>query len=164
VNLLECSGAMQAAFGRDCLDGRFRGGDPATADPFIAGEVFPAIPLPNNFDAGDGLNTAGFRFNASSKTTEHLPSGRLDHQLSEKHVLFGTFNYTDRDIRGDFINNREPIYPALGPLGRRTTLSKAWTTTLTSTLSPTMVNERVRLPLNALMIQDVGKSLFVSRQ
>ncbi len=141
VNLLECSGRIQGALGRDCLDGRFDGANRATPDPFITGTVFEAVPLPNNFDIGDGLNTGGYRFNASSKTVEHLPSARLDHRLTQRHSFFATFNYTDREIQGDYINGREPIYPTLAALGARTTLSKSFTGTLSSTFSPTMVNE-----------------------
>lgn len=141
VNLLECSPGVAAAFGRACLDGRFDGAARPTLDPFITGEIFGAMPLPNNFDNGDGLNTGGFRFNASSKVVEHLPSARIDHQISTKHLFFGTMNYTDRDIQGDFINGREPIFPALQALGARATLSKSFSATLISTFSPTFFNE-----------------------
>src|SRR5262245_39725369 len=141
VNLLQCNATVQAAPGRPCVDSRFNLTTPSTPDPFIAGQVFGAIPLPNNFTVGDGLNTGGFRFNASVRTVEHLPSFRLDHRFNEKHAFFGTVNYLDRDIQGDFINDREPIYPALGPLGNRVTHSRGFSGTFTSTFSPTLINE-----------------------
>ncbi len=116
VNLYECSGGVEAAVGQQCVDGRFSAANPATPDPFVTGTVFGVMPDPNNFDIGDGLNTGGFRFNASSKTAEHLPAFRLDHNITEKHHFYGTFNYTDRDIMGDYINGNEPVFPSLEPL------------------------------------------------
>ncbi len=141
VNLLRCDSAVQTALGRPCVDSRFNLTTPATPDQFITGQVFGAIPLPNNFTIGDGLNTGGFRFNAPVRTVEHLPSFRLDHRFTEKHTFFGTINYLDRDIQGDFINDREPIYPATGPLGNRVTHSRGFSGTFTSTFSPTLINE-----------------------
>ena len=141
VNLLECSPTVSAALERFCVDQRFNGVNRASLDPFISGTVFGAIPLPNNFDSGDGLNTGGFRFNAKSFTVEHLPSVRLDHRISDKHNFYATLNYVDREIRGDFINNRLPVYPSLDSLGDRVTHSKGFSAALTSTLTPTLVNE-----------------------
>ncbi|MEZ5354012.1 MAG: carboxypeptidase regulatory-like domain-containing protein [Bryobacteraceae bacterium] len=138
VDLMSCG---VTALGRDCLDSRFTGGARPTFDPFIRDTVFGVIPLPNNTDIGDGLNTAGFRFNAKSITAEHLPSIRLDHRINDKHNFYATLNYVDRRIDGDYINDREPPYPAQGPLGTRDTLSKGVSATLTSTLTPTLVNE-----------------------
>ena len=141
VNLMECSGGVAAAINQQCVDGRFNASNPASFDPFITGTIFGVMPDPNNFDVGDGLNTGGFRFNAPSKTVEHLPAVRLDHQITDKHLFYGTFNYTDRDIMGDFINDREPIFPSLEPLGDRVTHSRAVSATLASTLKPTLINE-----------------------
>ena len=141
VNLLECGAAIQAALGRDCVDQRFDAANPTSLDPFISGSVFAGIPFPNNFDVGDGLNTGGFRFNARSKTFEHLPSFRLDHSFNDKHRFSGTANYIDRNIDGDFINNREPRFPAFGPLGARLTHSKGFSASLSSNFTPSMINE-----------------------
>lgn len=147
VNLLECGANVQATLGRDCVDSRFDlassavSGGQVTLDPFFANTVFPTIPLPNNFDLGDGLNTGGFRFNSDSTTRQHLPAFRLDHIFNEKHAFFGTINYTDRDILGDFINERERIFPALEPLGSRPTHTRTFGAGLTSTFKPTLTNE-----------------------
>jgi hypothetical protein len=141
VNLLACGSDVAARLGRDCLDARFSSAMPPTPDPFITGKVFAAIPLPNNFERGDGLNTGGFRFNSKSLTIEHLPSIRLDQRISERHNFYGSLNYVDRDIKGDYINNRQPQYPTLGPLGSRVTHSRGYSAGLVSTLRPTLVNE-----------------------
>ncbi|MFQ5926326.1 MAG: carboxypeptidase regulatory-like domain-containing protein, partial [Terriglobia bacterium] len=153
INLLDCTGAVAAALTaagrtpRDCVDGRFTLASPqvvgsaVTLDPFISGTVLAAIPLPNSFDVGDGLNTGGFRFNSGTRTRQHLPAFRLDHRFSDKHTFYATFNYTDREILGDFINNRETIYPALPPLGFRITHARMFTAGLSSSFSPTFINE-----------------------
>ena len=141
VNLLECSANVQATIGEDCVDSRFNAANPTSLDPFISGTIFPTIPLPNNNILGDGLNTGGFRFNAASLLYQHLPSFRLDHKFNDNHNLFGTFNYTDREIDGDFINNREPRFPDLGPLGARLTHARAFGGGLRSSFTPTVFNE-----------------------
>ncbi|MDH3492605.1 MAG: TonB-dependent receptor [Acidobacteriota bacterium] len=141
VNILECSANVQATLGRFCVDNRFNMANPATLDPFISGTVLAATPLPNNFDLGDGLNTGGFRFNASSLTNQHLPSFRIDHRINDKHSFYGTINYVQRVIDGDFINNREPQFPDTGPLGARLTYSKGFSAGLTSSFTATSVNE-----------------------
>ncbi|MEZ5403804.1 MAG: TonB-dependent receptor [Bryobacteraceae bacterium] len=141
VRNVDLFGCGVSALGRECLDSRFNGGFRPAFDPFIRDTVFAAFPQPNNTDIGDGLNTGGFRFNAKSVTAEHLPSIRLDHRINDRHHFYATFNYVDRRIDGDYINDREPQYPALGPLGTRDTLSKGISATLTSTLSPALVNE-----------------------
>ncbi len=141
VNLLECGSAIQGALGRDCVDERFDLADPATLDPFIGNEIFGLIPLPNNFDLCDGLNTGGFRFNSPSITVEHLPSFKLDHQFSDEHLFYGTFNYIDREIKGDFVNDRETPYPGQEPLGNRVTHSRGFSAALTSPLTPTFIND-----------------------
>lgn len=141
VNLLECSAAVQSALSRFCVDSRFTAANPASLDPFIRDQALALVPLPNNFNIGDGLNTGGFRFNAPVKTVVHLPSFRLDHRFNDKHSFFGTVNYNDRDIRGDFINDREPVYPGQRPLGSRLTHSRSFSGTLNSSLAPAFVNE-----------------------
>jgi hypothetical protein len=141
LNLLECSPAVDAAFGRGCFDGRFSAANPSAPDPFVASEVLGLTPAPNNFDLGDGLNTGGFRFNTPSKTSEHLPAARLDHRFSDVHAFYATLNYVDRDIQGDFINNREAKYPGQPPLGSRVTHAKGLSAALTSTFSPAIINE-----------------------
>jgi len=141
VDLLACPGPGA------CLDDRFTAASPyvssgrVTLDPFFSSTVLPTIPLPNNFLIGDGLNTGGFRFNSTSDTRQHLPSFRLDHIFSDKHAFYATFNYTDREIAGDFINEREPIFPALGPLGSRLTHTRLFAGGFTSSFTPTLTNE-----------------------
>lgn len=147
IDLMECSANVMALIGRFCVDPRFDSSNPATFDPFIWSSIFdnanPAngIPLPNNFDIGDGLNTGGFRFNAKSNNYEHLPAFRFDYRINEKHLFYGTMNGVDRNIEGDFINGRLPFYPAFGAPGLRLTNSYGFSGALLSNFSPTFINE-----------------------
>jgi hypothetical protein len=45
------------------------------------------IPLPNNFRAGDGLNTAGFTWSRPFPTDNALYEGRVDHLFNDKHRM-----------------------------------------------------------------------------
>lgn len=140
VNIFACGSAVSGVLNRDCVDSRFNAANPASVDPIVS-QIMGLVPLPNNFDVGDGLNTGGFRFNAKAITGQDTPSIRLDHRFNDKHSFYGTFNYLDRRINGDFINGREPSFPDVGPLGSRLTHSRAGSGTLTSTFTPTLVNE-----------------------
>lgn len=146
VNLLECGANVQALLGRDCVDSRFNlaspevSGGQITFDPFIQNNIIGNMPLPN-IAGGDGLNTQGFRFNSNTLTYEHLPSFRFDYRISDKHLFYGSWNYTDRNIIGDFINGGEPIWPTLDYLRDRVTHSNGFSGTLASNFTPTTVNE-----------------------
>jgi hypothetical protein len=47
----------------------------------------------NDSTLGDGLNTAGFRFNASRPVRQNTSIARIDYNLNEKHNLFARANY-----------------------------------------------------------------------
>lgn len=49
----------------------------------------------NDTTTGDGLNTGGFRFNASTPTTQNTYIAKLDFNLTDKQTMFGRFNYQD---------------------------------------------------------------------
>jgi hypothetical protein len=141
VNLLDCGSGPQSILGRDCLDERFDSSNPPTFDPLVSGPVMALLPLPNNSDLGDGLNYGGFRFNSPSLTFLHKPAFRIDHAFNQRHTLYFSFNYNDREIQGDFINGREPPYPGQEALGLRNTLTRSYAAAFASTLSPSVINE-----------------------
>lgn len=61
--------------------------------------ILQTAPLPNDFTIGDGLNRAGFRFNApiSSKLNSHV--ARFDLTVNNRQTLFFRANYQD-DLYG----------------------------------------------------------------
>ena len=67
--------------------------------------LLQTAPLPNDFSTGDGLNIAGFRFNApiSSKLNVHI--ARLDLTLTDRQSLYFRGNYQD-DLYG-----QAPAFP-----------------------------------------------------
>lgn len=70
-------------------------------DPAGIGES-PAIfnllksryPAANDLSSGDGVNTAGFRFNAATPTNTTVYTGRIDYNLSSTLKLFGIGTFT----------------------------------------------------------------------
>jgi hypothetical protein len=52
----------------------------------------------NDTTVGDGLNTGGFRFNARTPTDLNTYIARLDVKLTERHNIFGRFNYQQDNI------------------------------------------------------------------
>ena len=56
-------------------------------------KVFALLPDPNNFDVGDGLNTAGFRFNSPSSVVFDQWTLKTDHNLGSGHRLFFRYSW-----------------------------------------------------------------------
>ncbi|HET8549282.1 MAG TPA: carboxypeptidase-like regulatory domain-containing protein [Bryobacteraceae bacterium] len=80
-------------------------------------KLLSLLPAPNNNDVGDGLNTAGFRFNNPAGSEEWQGTGRLDHNLTSDHRLF--FRWTDQRTSSiDTTNNQDAFYPGQ-PHGRQ---------------------------------------------
>jgi len=86
-------------------------GDIATLFPATEGvnnaglALLQTAPLPNDFTTGDGLNVAGFRFNApiSVKLESHI--AKFDLALTDRQILFARGNYQN-DLFG-----RAPQFP-----------------------------------------------------
>ena len=57
--------------------------------------VLQTAPLPNDFSIGDGLNRAGFRFNAPIKNEFETHSARLDFMVTDRQTAFFRANYQD---------------------------------------------------------------------
>ena len=110
-------------------------------DPAIL-KLFKSMPAPNSFVAGDGLNTGAFAWNPPAHKNGDSVTGRIDHNVSEKHVLFARYIWSTNDTLGGDPNNSRPVlYPGFPPLGEvyRASLNGAlrWTWIVT----PRIVNE-----------------------
>ena len=70
--------------------------NPKTFDPLGIGSnpavlaVLARMPAPNNFSAGDGLNTAGFTANVPTSLTDDFGVLRLDYQINSKWSVLAT--------------------------------------------------------------------------
>ncbi len=70
-----------------------------------------AMPLPNNFFVGDGLNTAGFNFAAPQREKQYDLTFRLDYKFSETNVLYGRYSQGQQDTVCDSVNGGLQAFP-----------------------------------------------------
>ncbi len=130
-------------------------------DPQVA-SILKLLPDPNNTDVGDGLNSAGFRFNNSNNSFEDQFTIRADHQLWSRNRVFFRLSW-QRNSFIDSLNNADARFPGQ-PHGRQG--GRRWGYAVGSdwTITNTMVNEfrlghqsakvafdRVRLPQAMLL-------------
>jgi hypothetical protein len=74
-------------------------------------------PRANDLTVGDGINTGGLRFNATSNLSSNIYTSRLDLNATENQKLFGRLNIVRRSFT-DIINTVPQQFPA-DPEGRR---------------------------------------------
>lgn len=115
------------------LDPTGRGIDPKMR------EVIALLPDPNNTDLGDGLNTAGFRFNNPAGSYEDQMTIRADHNVWSGHRVFYRHSW-QRNSFIDQLNNADAIFPGR-PQG--TQGGKRWGYSIGSdwSIRPTLINE-----------------------
>jgi hypothetical protein len=103
-----------------------------------------------------------FTYQYASKGVTKYPTGRLDFNVTSKHRLSWSMNYTDLLSTPDTTNNREPNFPGFPGTGNQHSDRYTVQGTLRSTLSPNLVNEfRVgRTGGATLFSPEVGPSQF----
>jgi hypothetical protein len=113
-----CAGETAARNRPSCVDGsgnalvpvssyNFVANDPRRLglDPVMQEETLAFLPLPNDFSTGDGLNTAGYRWNSPSESPVDAITGRVDITLNERQSLFARYtNGWRNDLINDIIN------------------------------------------------------------
>jgi hypothetical protein len=67
-------------------------------------------PLPNDFTLGDGVNTAGIRFNAPSRRQDNTYTTRIDWNITDTQRMFTRFNFVVRD-QTDTVNSVAAQFP-----------------------------------------------------
>jgi hypothetical protein len=116
-----------------------------TADPTMQ-QLLAQVPGPdkiNNFEVGDSQssllrNTAGYRFDTRSNRTRDNVTTRLDYNLSQKHIVSGTYVWnrdnSDRpDLGTDFAaipKGTNPNHSDLASVGWRWSPTAQWTNEL----------------------------------
>jgi len=112
------------------------------------GRFMKIIPqTPNNWDVGDGLNYAGYRWTRTNKGIDNvygLGEGpnrkqftvRIDHNLTSQHRLNGSYSWETNN--GE---DAQPMWPTNSYGGNISRKPKNAFVSLTSTLRPTMLNE-----------------------
>ncbi len=97
------------------------------------------MPPPNNNDVGDGLNTAGFRFNVAAPSREEQGTGKVDYNMTPTHRIF--FRYSRQWNQSiDNLNNAEQRYPGL-PDGAQGGARWSYAVGSDWTITPTIINE-----------------------
>ena len=112
------------------------GADPAPLkiDSVMAGILAKVPTVGNTTSAGDGLNTTGYQFNARSNNRRDSVIGKLDYNLSTKHVFSGTYRWS-RDIvdRPDIFTGFN-LVPVVSNNNGANLYSVSWRWTPTSSL------------------------------
>jgi len=135
----------------DCSDAVVSGG---ARDPFrtqkdptgFVDTLFKFMPAANNYDIGDGLNTAGHRwtrgldgadnlFGIGEPTRRKQYNGKIDHVFSQNHKINGAYSYESTYASDTFMT-----WPGTYD-GHVRTKPQVLTMNFTSTLSPNLVNE-----------------------
>jgi hypothetical protein len=78
-------------------------------DPAVA-KVLALLPDPNNTDLGDGLETAGYRFNNPVPSIEDQFTIKGDHNINDNQHLFLRWSW-QRNSAIDNLNNADAVYP-----------------------------------------------------
>lgn len=95
------------------------------------------IPLPNNFRAGDGLNTAGFTWQRSVPIDFRQFDIRLDHQFTSTHRATFSQSHQSSDSLNTTGAQRFPASPG----GAAPNHTDIYSLAVTSTLRPNLLNE-----------------------
>jgi hypothetical protein len=107
-------------------------------DPRMA-ELIRSLPEPNNVAAGDGLNTAGFRFNNAGKLNLDQVTARADHNFKQSMRLFFRLTWS-RGAGSDGVTNNEAPFPGQ-PYGTLEPRNLSYAVASDWTISPRTFNE-----------------------
>ena len=73
--------------------------------------VLNAQPLPNNFNTGDGLNTAGFNFASPQHEKQYDFVTKVDYALNERNNIYVRYAQGAQNSYGDSANGGRPVFP-----------------------------------------------------
>jgi hypothetical protein len=110
-------------------------------DPIVAKNL-ALLPNPNNVSIGDGLNTAGFRFNAPANNQGDQYTLKTDYQATTNIRAYFRYSWFKTFTPADSLNNAESTYPGQ-PNGTQGGIRSGYSTGFTWTVRPTIVNDFV---------------------
>lgn len=70
-----------------------------------------AMPLPNNFTTGDGLNTAGFNFASPQREKQYDLTTKFDFNINDRNAMYIRYAQGEQNSFGDSGNGGRPIFP-----------------------------------------------------
>ncbi len=110
-------------------------------DPAVA-KVLDSYPAPNDFNAGDALNTAGYQWQAPWGVRGPRQNIRIDHILNDNNsIFFRVLWATEQQIKGDPLNADPAVFPGFPPKDQVFRPAQNWALSWRSVISPTTVNE-----------------------
>ncbi len=83
---------------------------PITTDPFVRG-IFNEYPLPNDFARGDGLNTAGYNFNAPQSEKQWDLVMKFDFNITDNNHLYVRYAQGQQNTLNDSVNGGLQPFP-----------------------------------------------------
>jgi hypothetical protein len=83
---------------------------PVTIDSILQGYL-TAMPAPNNFTTGDGLNTAGYTWNSPQHERQYDFATKIDYKINERNSTYVRYAQGSQTSLGDSANGGRPIFP-----------------------------------------------------
>jgi hypothetical protein len=113
-------------------------------DPAIQQSVLDLLPAPNNYAiTGDGLNTAGFVFNAGRLDPQRDFLFKIDHKFNDSHTMFVRYAWGNQNTINDTTNSGEPAFPGLPPKVNTTRDPRNLAASYRWVITPSLSNEVV---------------------
>jgi len=120
-------------------------------DPSIQ-KFIGLTPLPNNFNIGDGLNTAGYQFQAPEQERQVDFTVRIDHNFNTKNSIFGRWAQGHQNTVGDIGNGGLQPFPGapnvVNTLRQPRNLAVSWRYTPGSTITNELIVGMNRFTFN----------------
>jgi hypothetical protein len=76
-------------------------------------ELIGQTPMPNRFDFGDGLNTAGYTFNPARKDDNYDVTMKFDHIINSKNMVYARIYFGKQTTLCDSTNGGQELFPGL---------------------------------------------------
>jgi Carboxypeptidase regulatory-like domain len=112
-------------------------------DPNIQDRVLSLLPPPNNFSMGDGLNTAGYIYNAGRLDPQRDFVFKIDHKINDLHNVYVRYAWGKQDTLNDTANLGAPAFPGLPPKVNTTRDPRNLAASYRWVIKPNLVNEVV---------------------
>ncbi len=121
-----------------------RNGHVATIDPTIGkllGDIQQATTTTGQVVDLTNPLIQRYTWQVDRKGLTRYPTARLDWNLTNKHRLSGSWNFTNLLSDPDTLNGRDPVFPGFPIFGAQHSKRYAFQTNLRSTFTPNLVNE-----------------------
>ncbi len=112
-------------------------------DPTIQRTALDLLPAPNNYAAGDGLNTAGYIYTIGRLDPQRDFVFKIDHKFDDRHNMFVRYAWGKQNTINDTTNSGAPAFPGLPPKVNTTRDPRNMAVSYRWVITPNLVNEVV---------------------